>query len=113
MGEARVPLSREDINKLREMLDTALNQSYSADTRDTSTAIGVIESYERSGLALSSTQQEGVRSFKMLVVGTYGVPRLRFNLSYEEIKELNRLLTKAIKELNKNLPLADSLEQPK
>jgi hypothetical protein len=113
MGEARVPLSQEDISKLREMLDTALNLPPSADARDTSTAIGVIESHERTGLALSTAQHNGERVFKLLAVGMYGVPRLHFNLSQDDLKELNRLLGKAIKELNKDLPLAEPQEQQK
>lgn len=113
IGAARVPLHSEDIIKLRDMLDMALNLPPSSDTRDTSTAIGIIESYERTGLAFSAAQHNGERTFRMLAVGIYGIPRLHFNLSRDELKELNRLLGKAITELNKELPIIAPQEQPK
>lgn len=103
-GAARVPLSQDDINKLHDMLDMALSLPLGADTQDTFTTIGIIESYERAGLALSTTQHNGERTFRMLAVGMYGIPRLHFDLSGGELKKLNRLLGKAIAELDKELP---------
>jgi hypothetical protein len=113
MGAARVPLTSEDIKKLHDILDMALNLPPSADTRDTTSTIGIIESYERAGLALFTTQHNGERTFRMLAVGIYDIPRLYFNLSREELKELNRLLGKAMTELDKELPTPATQEQLK
>jgi hypothetical protein len=112
-GLAKVPLTPENINKLRGMLDMALNQPLSADSQDKFTTIGIIQSYERSGLVLSATQHNGERTSRLLAVGMYGIPRLHFNLSREELKEFSRLLVKGITELNKELPTTSAQEQPK
>jgi hypothetical protein len=113
VGSSKVPLTPENINKLRGMLDMALNQPLSEDTQDKFTTLGIIQSYERSGLALSATQHNGERTSRLLAVGMYGIPRLHFNMSREDIKELNRLLDKGITELNKELPATAQQEQSK
>jgi hypothetical protein len=112
-GSAKVSLTPENINKLRGMIDMVLNQPLSADTQDKFTTLGIIESYERSGLVLSDVQHNGVRTSRLLTVGMYGIPRLHFNLSREELKQFSRLLVKGITELNKELPATTTQEQPK
>jgi hypothetical protein len=107
-GSARVPLTPEDINKLRVMLDMALSQPLSADTQERFTTLGVIQSFERSGLLLSAAQLNGKRTARLLAVGVYGVPRLHFDLSPEETKGLDDLLLKGVTELNKELPSVTS-----
>jgi hypothetical protein len=111
-GGAKVPLLPEDMDKFRDMLNTALTLPPSIDSRDAVTSIGIIESYERTGLALSSTQHNSDRTFNMIAVGAYGVPRLRFSMSQDELKELNNLVVKAFKELNKESPIAIPRNQP-
>jgi hypothetical protein len=112
-GGARVHLQPEDINKLRDMLDKALSFPPSADTWDTPIAIGIIESYERTGLGLSVIQHNGERAFRMLAVGIYGKPRLHFDLSRDELKTFGRLVSKAITELDKESPVIAPQEQSK
>ena len=112
-GAAKVSLMLENINKLHGMLDAALNQPLSADTQDKFTTLGVIQSRERSGLVLSAAQRKGERTFRLVAVGVYGIPQLHFDISQDELKELDRLLLKGITELNKELPASASQGQSK
>lgn len=109
MGAATVMLPPDDLIKLRDMLEEASSQLSNSDARDSSKSFGIIQSYELSGLALSTTQKKGERTFTMHAIGMYGIPRLHFNLSQEELKELGRLASAAIAELGgeTSIPVPD------
>jgi membrane-associated protease RseP (regulator of RpoE activity) len=86
------------VDDVRNLLVDALTLPISAEKRDVITTIGVIQSYDDSGLVLSAIQHNGELSFGMLVVGSYGIPRIHFDFTREDIKKLGRLLNEAADE---------------